>query len=282
MANLSKVLHALYCQPWLINPTMHRKLCEMAEAHVSGAAHAEGGIAATFKPSGKVETKDTIPVVDGVAIISVNGVVGHKFSSFLNSSGVTSIDVFTRLMNETSGRKDVDAIVLEVDSPGGTVTGVPEAAQAVERANQQKPVIAFAEGQMASAAYWLAVASEAIFTSPSADVGSVGVYLALLDTSRENELRGRKTELFKAGTLKGIGIPGTSLTDEQRAYLQETVDEIYEWFTRDVRSNREVSDETMQGQTFMGARAVDVGLADRIGTIDDAIDFARREANKRK
>ena len=280
MANLTRCIQALYCEPWLIRPEMHARLCEILHAHVTGAAHELGGIEASFRAADPNRQDDVneVTTVEGVAILDVGGVVGHRYSQFLNSSGVTSADVLARLVSEAAADESVEGIVLQINSPGGTVTGTPEAANAVRAAAQEKPVVSYADGLMASAAYWIGVHAEQIIASPSADVGSIGVYLALLDESLAYANEGYTVELFKRGKYKAMGMPGTTLTDEQRAHLQEGVDEIYDWFTREVSLAREVAPEAMEGQTFLAKSAVEVGLVDSVGTIRDAIDYVHQAA----
>ena len=279
MADLTRVLRALYTEAWLIEPEMHRRLCDMAWAHVTETAHEPGGIVAEFaKEDRKPADKSDVRMDDGVAVVEVDGVIGRKFSSFLNSSGVTSVDVLAKILTEAAEDSSVSAVVLDVDSPGGTVTGTPEASQAVAELSRVKPVVAYTGGMMASAAYWLSVPADAIFAEPSASVGSIGVYAALLDVTRNFEMNGYKTELFKAGKYKAAGVPGVPLTDEQREQIQDEVDEIAGWFKSTVTANRgDVEAETMEGQTFLGRDAVGVGLVDQIGTLADATAYARSQ-----
>lgn len=299
MPNLTRVITALYCQPWLITAAMHGKLCEIAAAHVTGAAHAAGGCAT----KGQSEQHGPTPAVDGlewwqtvscgvvvsngvtfddgVAVFAVSGVIGRKFSGLLNSSGVTSVDVLSRMIRAAADDDRVTGILLDIDSPGGTVTGVPEAAGVVAYAATKKPVVAFSDGMMCSAAYWLAVPADAIFAAPSADVGSIGVYSAVLDQSRAFEIAGLKTELFKTGKYKGMGVPGTPLTDDQRAWLQADVDKVFQWFRGAVTSNRgAVPDEAMQGQTMFAYEAKENGLIDAVGTFEDALSYTKKQKGK--
>jgi signal peptide peptidase SppA len=178
----------------------------------------------------------------------------------------------------------VSAIVLAVDSPGGTVAGIAEAAQTIRDARAVKPVVAFADGRMQSAAYWLASQADAIFATQSGNVGSIGVYAAFLDRSRAAEMQGVKVEVFKSGKHKGMGIPGTTLTDEQRQMMQADVDKIGAEFRAVVRAGRTprtVADEVMQGQSFSVADALANGLVDGVGTIGQAIRDAARLASIR-
>jgi signal peptide peptidase SppA len=161
-------------------------------------------------------------------------------------------------------RDDVKAVLLDIDSPGGMVTGTPELADQIEACD--KPVFAWSDGLMASAAYWLGVSADQVYTSSTAEVGSIGVYLPWRDSSKMMEDRGIKTEVFRAGKFKGMGYPGTSLNDEQRALLQAEVDDIYDLFASHVQRNRlgRVNKETMQGQTFRGKNAIKHSLIDGV------------------
>jgi signal peptide peptidase SppA len=286
MTKLVRVLGALYCEPWLIQPQMHETLCQIAWAHVDGSAHDLNGIAVQFKNAKQADAEapqDNTTMFGRVAVLDVEGVIGRRFSSCLNSSGVVSIDVLERLVTEAATDNAVDAVVLNIDSPGGTVTGVPEAAEAIAQLTAAKPVVAYTGGMMASAAYWISAPADAIFASSSANVGSIGVYTALLDVTRAMEMAGYKTELFKAGKYKAMGLRGVSLTEEQRQYIQKEVDEIADEFKAHVLQNRAaIPAEAMEGQTFMGRNALEVGLVDEIGSINDAIAFAEQAAKEWK
>lgn len=289
MANLTRIIQALYCQPWLISPEMHYRLCEIVKSHVDETSHQAGGIALAKHAQRHGPTngaaiewwQDSWGDANGVkwfgnvVAIDISGVIGRKFSSCLNSSGVTSIDVLDRLISAALDDDRVTGIVLDIDSPGGTVTQVPEVARTIANAATQKPIVSFVGGMMASAAYWLGVGSDAIIASDSAEVGSIGVYSAFLDRSRQFQLEGLNVELFKTGKYKGMGMPGLPLTDDQRELIQADVNKIFGWFVNSVRANRRnVSDSAMQGQTFFGEDALANNLIDKIGTINDAIQMA--------
>lgn len=281
--NLIRCMAALYSLDahWLITPVMHKKLCEIVESHVSNQAE-QHAIAAQMpvNPSPRAYAVTG----DNVAIIPVDGVIGRKFSSALYSSGVTSVDVFTRLVDVAANDDEVNAIMLVFDSPGGSVQGVKEAGEAVKRASAIKPVIAYADGQMASAAYWIGSQASAVYSWTESSIGSIGVYSAFLDQSRAYEMAGLKPEIFKSGKHKGMGMAGTSLTDEQRAMIQKSVDEIGSTFRAIVKEGRrnKVSDETMQGQSFSAQEAMALGLIDSISTFAVALADAGRLGRKQK
>ena len=275
MSKFINVLRELYTEPWLIRPDVHEQICRIVDAHIDGSAHEAGGIASLF---GGEEKTDIVDIVDNVGVIAIDGVIGKRVSSLQKSSGVVDVDEIQEKMMELVANESIDGIVLDISSPGGTVTGVPELAEYIRAACNDKRVVAYTDTLMASAAYWIGSSAWAIIAAPSSTVGSVGVYMSLLDQSRAVEMQGLKVELIKAGKLKGIGLPGTSLTDEQRAYLQSRVDYLHEQFRGAVRSGRgvKVADGVMEGQDFFGEQAAQVRLIDQVGTMQDAINLAAK------
>jgi signal peptide peptidase SppA len=173
----------------------------------------------------------------------------------------------------------VKAIVLDIDSPGGGVTGVEEAGARIRASS--KPVIASVSGMAASAAYWLASQARAVYSTESAQTGSIGVYMALLDQSRRMEMEGVRVDLIKSegSPLKAAGLPGLPLSDEQRANLQAQVDYIYARFTAAVSSTRRrLSADATKGGTFYGSAAKAAGLVDSIADLSTAIRDAAKLA----
>jgi signal peptide peptidase SppA len=275
---LVRVLTALYCETWLLTPDMHATLCKIAEAHAAGGAVEtdQHAMAASMAAN---PAKRRYELAGRSALIPVEGVIGRKFSSSLYSSGVTSVDVFQRILSDAANDEEVDSLTLIFDSPGGIAMGVPEAAASIRRAAARKPVVAYADGLMDSAAYWLASQADVIYATPSADVGSIGAYIALLDTSRANDLAGFKTEVFRSGRFKGMGMRGTSLTDEQRTMIQGEVEQVANQFKAAVRSGRapkQISDDVMQGQSFSADEAMGNGLIDGITDLETAVADAAR------
>ena len=263
---LANIWTELLCKPWCIMPEIHQQLCEIVQAHYDGTAHIEGGIA-EFGPSDPAKAQ----IQDGILTIPVNGVIGHRVGGMEKMSGACDVCDLQAQLQAAVEHPDVAGVLLDVSSPGGTTTGVPEAAESVAQAASEMPVLAYTDNLMASAAYWVSAPSTMIMASASARVGSIGVYMAWTDNSRANDLAGFKTELIKRGKFKAVGVDGVSLTDDQRDMLQGSVDQVYEWFTGAVRDGRgTVSDDTMQGQTFFGGDAVGVNLVDKVGSITDA------------
>jgi len=160
-------------------------------------------------------------------------------------------------------------LTLQIDSPGGAVTSIPEAANVIVSAAELFDVVAETRGMMCSAAYWLACAAGEIRATPSSDIGSIGVYSVFYDETVAAHNLGIKVEVFKAGRLKGQGIAGTPLSDEMRDIIQASVLDTYAMFTDFVRGRRALNDaaidaETMQGLSYSGADALKLGLVDEI------------------
>lgn len=250
-----RIIEQVYCRPWLITERGWESIHRLVSERI-------------LSPKGERPTEDIwgdeMPVMkiqNGTAIIPVEGVISRKVSMIEKQCGATDVldisDDIAKAMADYSVRN----IVFDVNSPGGGVSGVPELAEQIAQANKTKKVVAYANDQMCSAAYWICAGCRAIYASPSSDVGSIGVFIPWIDRSAAYEAAGLNVEIIKAGKFKGMGYPGTSLTDDQRKLLQADVDGTYSEFISFVKQYRSgVSDETMQGQTFSGKAASENGL----------------------
>ena len=206
---------------------------------------------------------------EGVAVIPIYGVLAKNLSAFEEScGGGTDISPIAHALSQAAADPEVAKIVLDIDSPGGEVTGIPELGARIRSVAAVKPVIAFSDATTASAAYWAASQADEFYVTPSSRQGSIGVYAAWLDETVALEMRGLKLELFAAGKHKAMGSPGRGLSDEEREMLQSGVDAIYADFKSTVLSQRPgVADSTMQGQMFRARESVQLGLAD--GIVED-------------
>lgn len=213
-----------------------------------------------------------------IAVIPLHGVIAPRAAVFEEtSSSGAGLDQFVALLRQAVGNPDVSGIMLDVDSPGGSVAGVPEAAAEILRARETKKVWATANTLAASAAYWLAAAAEQVFVSPSAMVGSIGVFSAHEDLSKALELEGVKVTLISAGKYKTEGNPFEPLTDEARAAIQESVDAYMTMFVDAVAKGRGVKAKDVrggfgQGRVVTAEQAVALGMADKVMTLEQAID----------
>jgi signal peptide peptidase SppA len=209
------------------------------------------------------------------AVVPVYGVIVPR-GDFLNSSGSTSVEGLTKVLRALDANPQVSEIILDIDSPGGSVLGVDELAEIM--ANEIKtPITAVANHLMASAAYWIASAADKIVATPSAIVGSIGVYSMHTDMSGAAEKAGIKTTIVHAGARKVEGNPFEGLSDEVLANIQTDINETYDVFTARVAAGRGVSQSTVksasfgEGSTLSSREALSVGMIDEIGTLDQVI-----------
>ena len=196
---------------------------------------------------------------DGVGVIPVYGVIGKGLTPLEKMMGAADVDELSAAIDAFAMNPDVTRIALQVSSPGGTVTGVEELANKIRGLG--KPTLAYTDSEMASAAYWIGSAADRVVASPSATVGSIGVYIAIPDYSAAAEMAGIKMVVLKSGKFKGAGIEGTSLNPDQIENLQASVDTIHGEFKDAVLMKRKmVKAEAMEGQTFSGKQAAAQGL----------------------
>ena len=207
----------------------------------------------------------SVPVsqADGVAVVGIRGAIGKHLSEMeLTCVGGCDLARVSDVLLSLDADHGVRSVVLDIRSPGGIVTGVPEFSKLV--AGMSKPVYAYTDDMMASAAYWIGASTQGIFSSESAQVGSIGVYMALADFTEAYAKEGVKIHLIRAGKYKGMGLPGT-LDAEAIELLQKKVDKTYDAFTSWVLSNRPgISFDDMQGQVFDADDALAKGLIDGI------------------
>jgi signal peptide peptidase SppA len=173
----------------------------------------------------------------------------------------------------------VSTIVLDVDSPGGSVQGVSELADAVWETRRKKTVVAIVAPLCASAAYWVASQSSLIIATESGDVGAVGVFMAHTDCSKFNEMQGMKITYIFAGEHKVEGNSDEPLSDEAKKHFQSEVDELCRSFHRDIARGRntsvpDVASNFGRGRCLTASDALKVGMIDRIATPDEAFRLA--------
>jgi signal peptide peptidase SppA len=208
-----------------------------------------------------------------VAVIPVHGILGKHLSALEMECGGCSIDALSALLTAADLDPDCHTIVLAFNSPGGTVTGIPELSAKILDIADRKPVVAFTDNQCCSAALWLASACTAFYTTESALVGSVGVYTLVLDESAALEKEGVKVEAMSAGKFKLAGAPFKPLTAEERALFQARVDDLNAQFHAAVTRARSIADADLQGQTFTGTEAVTRGFCDGlVADLDECLE----------
>lgn len=259
--------------PWAIEPSKLIELQAIYATHMRGEKIDVSAVEARIGKPLKNEPQG-YQVIDGVAVVPINGVTAKRMNLFAEISGGASTELIGRDLRAALNDPTVKSIMLHIDSPGGTVDGTQTLAQLVESIGQQKPVVAFADGMMASAAYWIGSAASAVYvSSETTQVGSIGVVATHTDVSGAQAQQGVKTTEISAGKYKRIASQYGPLTDEGKAAIQEQVDTLYTIFVNDVARHRSASAEAVlehmaDGRVFLGAEAVQRGLVDGIASME--------------
>lgn len=187
------------------------------------------------------------------AIVPVNGPIYYGEDEYTSHQEIKA--------NIKAAMNQADFVVLDIDSPGGTVTGTLELSNWI--AQQAKPIVAYSSGMMASAAYWIGSHAHLLGASPASTVGSIGTILQVADVTKALEQMGIQIHTFASGKYKAVGNPFKALTEDHKEHLQERVMELAEGFKQAVSSMRpKASREIMDGRTMSGSKAYDAGLVD--------------------
>lgn len=219
-------------------------------------------------------TKSIRAVKGKVGVIVIQGPIDHHNSSELMKAGGTSVDFISRAMDSLLGNKEVGAIVLDIDSPGGSVFGVQELADKIYSSRGTKPIYAHANALAASAAYWIASAADTFVMTPSGEVGSVGVYVMHVDQSAAAEMDGVKVTFIHAGKYKVEYSPFAPLSEDARDNAQAMVDAIYSDFIGALARNRGVGIDRVRkdfgkGRVMKAADALEAGMVDRVMSMEE-------------
>jgi protease IV len=204
-----------------------------------------------------------------IGIIEVKGVI-------------TSAEKTIRDLTDFRQDQRIRAIVLRIDSPGGAVGASQEIYEEVKRTDAVKPVVASLGSVAASGGYYAALGARKIVTSPGTLTGSIGVIVKFPNLKEIFDKIGYRSEIVKSGKLKDIGAANRPMTDEERALLQEIIDNVHRQFVDTVAQSRNLPREQVlklaDGRIFSGEQAVESGLADQFGNFTDAVTLAARQA----
>lgn len=262
-------------QPWSVMPDRAPALSSIIAAISAGkdvpptrlqaalAAHARE-TQPTFVPTNTRGKSIAVITLAGTALYATD------FPPYAFSTKKLSMTV-----SELATDQSVGGIVLIFATPGGSVTGVSEAANAIYAARQKKPVVAFVDPLCASAGYWLASQANQIFSVPSGDTGSIGVFMLHVDMSRALDAEGITPTFVYAGDRKIDGNPFQPLSDRAKADAQHDVDSLYKDFIGAVARGRGITTSKVktdfgQGRVLMSRDALRVGMIDKIGDLQSA------------
>lgn len=278
---MNPVLAALLAQVWALDATVMHRLTMIIERHAAGLRLDAAQIEAAVGPSVEAAQvrRAAASSAPGVAVLPLYGVVAHRAHMVANVSGPggTSTELFGRSLRAALADEQVGAILLDVDSPGGSVAGTPELVDLIYQSRGQgKPIVASANALAASAAYWIGSAADEFVVTPSGSVGSIGVLAAHEDRSEAAAKEGRRITYVTAGKYKAEGNPHEPLTDEARAEVQRMVDHAYGVLVESIARNRGVPAQTVresygEGRVMEAKRALAAGMVDRIESFDETL-----------
>lgn len=281
---MKKINDVFFLRPWAIKEDVLAVMIEIVERHLKGEKLSHEEIIARIG-SDKKDSPD-YEVINGVAQIPVYGIIAKRMSMVngISQPRGTSVEEIERNFTKAVKDDNVEKILLDIDSPGGSVDGIDELSELIYESRGTKPIIAFANGMMASAAYYIGSAADKVYASKSAEVGSIGVYTVLQDLSVMAHNMGMKTEIIRAGKYKATGHPLKPLTEDDRAVVQTEIDKYFELFTDAIKRNRGFAvDEVAavaNGKVFIGREAVEMGLVDGIERFDTLLRSAGKSSPK--
>jgi signal peptide peptidase SppA len=271
-ARYAHVLSFALSHPWEVLQEMMPVLAGTLARHIAGVDSSEEIAAALVNRKNLPQ-----PRAGSVAIIPVYGVIAPRMNLFSEFSGGTTFQKLSQQLRAVMATEDVKTIVLDIDSPGGSVAGAREFAAELMKARTKKPIIAVGQYTMASAAYHLAAACTEIVAAPSASTGSIGVYWMHDDLSAALKELGINRTFVSAGEGKLDGNETEPLNEAAKARRQATVDELYGALVTDIVNGRGkgMTDARVRTEwkahVYLSPAALQLGLIDSIATLDETI-----------
>ncbi len=262
--------------PWAIIPENLEELTAIYSTHLRGEKIDIKALEAKIgEPLANGE--QGYEVRDGVAIIPMEGVIAKRMNLFMHISGGVSTQLLERDFRQAMADPNVHSIILNGDTPGGSVDGIAEVAKVIYDARGEKPIVTLADGMLASAGVWIGSAADRIYmTGPTTAVGSIGVVAQHVDRSEFDKKIGIKVTEIYAGKYKRIASNHEPLTEDGREDIQAAVDYLYSIFVDVVALHRGTSTEDVlarmaDGRLFTGQQAIDAGLVDGVSTLEELV-----------
>jgi len=265
------ILNDVKSRPWAM-------AADLLEAHVADLQRLAVSVSDLADPNalGSDAPDDAVgyELHDGVAVIPIVGIIRKAVPWYYSYFGIaaTSTLAVRNALATAMEHAAVRSILLIIDSPGGSVAGVQELADAIFDARDAKPVSAHVSDLCASAAYWLGSQTQFITANASAQVGSIGVYTVLYDEAAWFEKNGVKVIVEKTGPYKGTGVSGAPITDEQRKPIAEIIQGLGQQFIDAIARGRGAAPDDVAtyatGRTWLAPEAAEIGLIDEVANSD--------------
>ena len=223
---------------------------------------------------------------DKIAVLPVSGVISSAPSAggLLSGGPSATPEALRSQLEQAAEDERVRAVVLEVDSPGGSVVASDEMHGAIRDFKQEsgKPVVVCMKETAASGGYWISTAADEVVANPATLTGSIGVILPLTNMEEAEKKLGIRTEVIKSGEFKDIGSSSRQITPEERKIFQALIDENYDQFVRVISEGRNMPEGKVRriadGRIYTGLQAESLGLVDGLGDLDEAAEVSQRLA----
>lgn len=221
----------------------------------------------------------------GIAMLPIEGILDTGESESTLMMEVTGSRTVSQLLRQAARNPRFRALVIYIDSPGGSAAAAQEIFHAIKRFKERtgKPVVAAMSDVAASGGFYVACAADKVYALPSTLTGSIGVIWQSVNLERLLANLGIKPEILKAGQFKDIGSFFRSMTPQERELLQRVLNDVHEQFIADVSRGRKLPAEKVRaiadGRILTGKQAKALGLVDELGSLDDALTDARRQVN---
>lgn len=266
--------------PWALMPERMAAYSLVLARKSAGAAAYDDEVRDAARPQAATRRGNTGGPTGAIAVIPVHGAIVQRASQIDMCEGGTSTQSISNALADAMADPSVSQVLLDIDSPGGSVYGVQELAAEISRS--KKPVIAIANSLAASAAYWIGSAAGEFYVTPGGEVGSIGVWTAHQDVSKALADAGVNITLISAGEFKVEGNPYEPLGSDAQKFMQSRIDDYYAAFTRDVAKGRKVGVDQVRsdmgkGRVFGADQAQSASMVDGIATFDEVI--ARMHSN---
>lgn len=278
-----RLITKLFCKPVLLDAST-RAGFEMAVLSLMRGDPQASQLFAQIPKLGKVgkeeaayRTGKILEMRGDTAIIYIEGTIDKNLTAMdrlcIEATDVTDIQSALAQVKRENEMGRITKLLGVFNTPGGSPSGIPETADMIKALCQQMDCFAWVDTCCCSAGEWLASAFDQKFCTPMASIASIGVYLAIIDETKRLEKMGLNIETIKDGELKAAGASWKPLSDAERTHLQAQVSEIGRMFRASILEKRpNVSMSTMQGQSYLGAQGVELGLYDGIcNTLEDAL-----------
>lgn len=262
-----RIAQAVFGEVWGIEPEKYEAICDFVEARMNGEA----------TDADKFEfSQPEAYTTRGVKVIPVCGTMFKRAGMFTEFSGGVSYETIGKQIQEALADTEVSAIVLRIDSSGGLIDGSISLTDFVYQSRGVKPIVAFGDGAITSAAQLLACACSAVVASPTTRAGSLGAVTRHVDKSLRVAMSGYKYTYVTSGKLKAIGNQENPLDAEGFAYIKERIDEAAMLMFERIakyrgKTTKQVVKMADEARVYSAKGALKVGLIDQIGECHDAI-----------